>query len=151
MPYHPPPDLRYREVTKNPSHLARIFEAGLLSEVKTVREAERNALQVLREMDRYNYGQAQRYHIIKFVKKIFCLDLNKDQLSKSFIEEFYMGYYNSVKDFDLAFDREEARDEARLEMIRKMLENNVPMATIIKVSEWPEEDILTIAKMMKKP
>jgi hypothetical protein len=61
-----------------------------------------------------------------------------------------MGYYNSVKDFDLPFDLEEARDEARIEMIRKMLEKNVPMATIIDVSEFPEEDILAIAKQMKK-
>jgi hypothetical protein len=135
---------------KDPSHLARIFEAGLLSEVKTIEEAEKNALQVLREMDRYRYDQEQQYHIIKSVKKLFCLDLNKDQLSKSFIEEFYMGYYESVKDFDLACEREEGRDEGRIEMIRKMLENNIPMATIIKVSEFPKEDILTIAKMMKK-
>jgi hypothetical protein len=43
---------------KDPSPLAMIFKAGLLSEVETVEEAERNALQVLREMDRYNYDQA---------------------------------------------------------------------------------------------
>jgi hypothetical protein len=61
-----------------------------------------------------------------------------------------MGCYNTVEEFDRACEREDAGNEVRLAWIRKMLANDVPIATIIDVTDWLEEDILAVAKQMKK-
>jgi hypothetical protein len=61
-----------------------------------------------------------------------------------------MGSYNTAEEFERACDREDRDNLVRLAMIRKLLANDVPIATIIDVSEWPEEDILAVAKQMKQ-
>jgi hypothetical protein len=61
-----------------------------------------------------------------------------------------MGSYNTPDEFERACDREDYGNQVRLAMIRKLLANDVPIATIIDASDWPEEDILYIAEHMKK-
>jgi RNA processing factor Prp31 len=143
------------ELRKDPRLFARIFHAILVSKGKKVQEAELNAMQVLEDMKLNGYDKKQRNFIIQFVNDIFNFDGNIDNLSTEFKKEFYMEYYSSVEEIDQAYKLrlacEEARDKARLDLIRKMLEKKVPMATIIDVTEWTKEDILAVAKEMENP
>jgi hypothetical protein len=61
-----------------------------------------------------------------------------------------MGSYNTADEFERACDREDYENQLCLAMIRKMLDKNYPIADIIALSEWPEEDILAVAKQMKQ-
>jgi hypothetical protein len=143
------PTCGIEELRKDPHIFARIFHAILVSKDKKVWEAEMYARQVLEDMKLYKYDKEQCDFVTQFVKNIFNFGNNIDELSPKFREEFYMGCYTSVDEIDRAYELRMAREMGRLDMIRKMLEKKVPMETIVNVSEWTKEDILSVAEEMK--
>jgi hypothetical protein len=105
-------------------------------------------------MKLYDYSKKQRDFVIKFVKDIFNFDNNIDNLTPKFKREFYMGYYSSVEEIDRAYELrlacEETLYKARFEFALSLLEQKVPMETIIKATKFSKKEILAIAKEMKK-
>jgi hypothetical protein len=149
------PTRNIKTLREDPRLFARILHAAQVSKTKFVGEAERNALEVLRDMDQYPYNQKQRNIIIQFVQKIFNFDENKDRLTLEFIKEFYMGYVKSVKEFDLAYERENGirigRNKTLEEVVLRLIHHGQPVETIIMATELTKKEILAIAKEMENP
>jgi hypothetical protein len=149
------PSYNIEELREDPRLFARILHAAQVSTINFVSEAEKNALDVLRVMDQYTYNQKQRNIVIRFVQRIFNFEENNDQLIPKFIKEFYMDYIESVKEFELEFERENAiriaRNQTLDEVARRLYQLGEPMEKIIKVTDLTKEAILIATREMENP
>ena len=103
---------------------------------------EKYAREILNTTTAQSYDKGEKFSILKFARRIF--QLSKPEISQDLKGEYDM-QMTPLKEYarmvELQSEREEGREEGKVEIVRSMLSDGLSLQQVAKISGWPVEDL----------